>query len=115
MKKKWIRKGDKVVVIAGNDKGKVGEVLQLNGEKILVKGVNVRKKHMKRRDQNSRSEIISIECPVNVSNVALCKDDGSKIKLNVSLDKDGSKNLVYNDGKKQVVHRTLKKREVAKQ
>ena len=40
---KWIRRGDQVVVIAGNDKGKTGEVLGRTAERVLVQGVNVRR------------------------------------------------------------------------
>ena len=48
-----IKKGDNVQVLSGNDKGKTGEVLEINPktDKIIVKGVNVRKKHVKARKQ----------------------------------------------------------------
>ncbi len=107
MKNKWIKKGDTVLVLSGNDKGKVGEVLSRSEERILVQGVNVRKKHIKRRSEETRSEIVSIERPINISNVSLADKDGNKIKLNVSVDKDGKKSLVYTKGGKEIVHRTL--------
>ena len=48
-----IRKGDTVQVLSGNDKGKTGEILEVipKSEKIIVKGVNIRKKHVKPRKQ----------------------------------------------------------------
>ena len=109
MKNKWIKKGDKVVVIAGNDLGKSGEVLAKKDDRILVQGVNVRKKHAKSRDQNTKSEIISIEKSVHISNVALCDGEGKKIKLGVKFGKDGTKDLVHTVGQDEVVYRTLKK------
>ncbi len=60
---KWIKKDDNVVVIAGNDKGKTGTVLKRDGDKILIKGVNVRKKHIKRTQKNQQSQIAYIELP----------------------------------------------------
>jgi large subunit ribosomal protein L24 len=109
MKQKWIKKGDKVLVISGNDRGKVGEVIAKKESRILVQGINVRKRHMKARQQGQKSEIVSMERPVHISNVALCTGDGKKLKLNVKLGKDGSKELVYLDNGKEVSYRTLKK------
>ncbi|MGE0199258.1 MAG: 50S ribosomal protein L24 [Simkaniaceae bacterium] len=109
MKQKWIKKGDKVLVTSGNDRGKVGEVIAKKDTRILVQGINVRKRHMKSRDQNQKSEIISIERPIHISNVALCNAEGKKLKLKSKFGKDGSKELVYFDNDKEVSYRTLKK------
>lgn len=61
-----IKKGDNVMVLSGNDKGKTGEVLEVipKADKIIVKGVNVRKKHVKARRQNDESGIIPVECSI---------------------------------------------------
>lgn len=109
MKQKWIKKGDKVLVISGNDRGKVGEVLAKKESRILVQGINVRKRHTKARQQGQKSEIVSMEKSIHISNVALCNGDGKKLKLNVKMGKDGSKELVYSDNGKEVSYRTLKK------
>lgn len=109
MKQKWIKKGDKVLVISGNDKGTVGEVIAKKESQILVQGVNVRKRHMKARQQGQKSEIVRMEKSIHISNVALCNGDGKKLKLNVKLGEDGSKELVYLDNGKEVSYRTLKK------
>ncbi|MEM8727440.1 MAG: 50S ribosomal protein L24 [Chlamydiota bacterium] len=109
MKQKWIKKGDKVLVISGNDRGKVGEVIAKKGLRILVQGINVRKKHMKAQQQGERSEIVSMEKPIHISNVALCNGDGTRLKLKVKLEKDGSKDLIYLDNDKEVGYRNLRK------
>ena len=109
MKQKWIKKGDKVLVISGNDKGTVGEVIAKKESQILVQGVNVKKRHTKARQQGQKSEIVSMEKSIHISNVALCNGDGKKLKLNVKLGKDGSKELIYLDNGKEVSYRTLKK------
>jgi len=106
MKNKWIKTDDNVVVIAGNDKGKMGRVLAKKKDKILVQTVNMRKKHMKRRSENQTAEIIDIEMPIHVSNVALCDKDGNPIKLK-KREKDGAIELYYTVDGKETVHRTL--------
>ncbi|GAB4185951.1 MAG: 50S ribosomal protein L24 [Simkaniaceae bacterium] len=106
---KWVKKGDQVLVIAGNDKGKMGEVLRKNGERVVVQGVSVRKKHLKRRDQNAPSEIIDIETPIHISNVAICDQEGNRLKLRVGINEDGSKELYYKKNDQKTVYRTIKK------
>lgn len=103
-----IKKDDKVVVIAGNDKGKTGVVLASGYDKVLVKGINLRKKHLKKRSEKGRSDIITMETPIHVSNVALCDADGKKIKLKTRVH-NGEKQLYYVESGKDVVYRTLKK------
>jgi large subunit ribosomal protein L24 len=71
MASKWIKKGDKVLIIAGNDKGKVGEVLARQKQRVIIQGVNVRKKHV--RTKEKKPEIASIEMPIHISNVSLCQ------------------------------------------
>lgn len=105
---KWIKKDDLVVVIAGNDKGKTGKVLRRLENRVVVQGVNVRKKHMKSRNQNVRSSIIEMEMPVDISNIAFSDQEGNPVKLKVRLSENGKKELVYLSGSQEVVHRTLK-------
>ena len=78
---KAIRKGDRVLVIAGNDKGKSGEVLGKGEDRILVQGINVRKKHMKPTGQTQGGRIVEMEVPIHISNVCLCDKDGKRLKL----------------------------------
>ena len=68
-----IRKGDQVLVIAGNDKGKVGEikgVVTATG-RVLVAGVNLRWKHRKPTQQKPKGERVQEECSIHHSNVML--------------------------------------------
>lgn len=105
----WLKKDDRVIVTTGNDKGKIGIVLARGADKLLVQGVNVRKKHVKRRSENTKSDIISIETPIHISNVAPCTPDGMKIKLSARVTDSGEKELYYVENGKEVIYRTLKK------
>ncbi len=62
-----IKKGDTVQVLSGNDKGKTGEVLEVipKTSRVIVKGVNLRKKHVKPRKQGDEGGIIELECSLH--------------------------------------------------
>ncbi|MBU6081162.1 MULTISPECIES: 50S ribosomal protein L24 [Allobacillus] len=66
-----VKKGDKVVVISGKDKGKEGTILEAypKKERVLVEGVNYVKKHAQPSQDNPQGGILTIEAPVHVSNV----------------------------------------------
>ncbi|GGD26784.1 50S ribosomal protein L24 [Pontibacillus salipaludis] len=66
-----VKKGDKVMVITGKDKGKQGTILEAypKKERVLVEGVNVVKKHAKPSQDNPQGGILSQEAPIHVSNV----------------------------------------------
>jgi large subunit ribosomal protein L24 len=85
-----IKKGDKVIVIAGADKGKVGTVQKafpkLN--KVVIDGVNVRKKHQKPTQGNPEGSIVEIYAPIHVSNVA-AYDEKTKRGYRVGYSVDG--------------------------
>jgi large subunit ribosomal protein L24 len=106
---KWIRKGDRVVVISGNDKGKAGEVLGRDGERVVIQGVNVRKKHLRRTQEMQGGRIVEIEKPIHISNVSICDADNRPIRLKVKLDSDNNRSLVYHMNDKEVVYRSVKK------
>jgi large subunit ribosomal protein L24 len=106
---KWIRRGDQVVVIAGNDKGKTGEVLGRTGERVLIQGVNVRKKHLRRTQETQGGRIIEMEVPIHISNVSLCTKAGTPFRVKVKVQPDGSRDLVYHEAGKEVVYRSVKK------
>ncbi|MFN4972981.1 MAG: 50S ribosomal protein L24 [Bacteroidota bacterium] len=78
-----IKKGDMVQVIAGDDKGKKGRVLEiLNAEKrALVEGINIVSRHTKPNAQNQQGGIIKKEAPVHISNLALLDKNGNKTKV----------------------------------
>ena len=86
-----IKKGDTVQVLSGNDKGKTGEVLEVipKTEKVIVKGVNVRKKHVKARQQGEESGIISVECAIHSSKVnVVCPKCGKATRIGFEMEKD---------------------------
>ncbi|MEZ6005305.1 MAG: 50S ribosomal protein L24 [Planctomycetota bacterium] len=68
-----VRKGDQVIVIAGNDKGRTGQVVAVDVAKnrVVVEGVNVRVKHRRPTQQNPQGERVEAEAPVHASNVML--------------------------------------------
>ncbi len=71
--KMHVRKGDMVQVIAGRDRGKVGEILSVNPKKsqVIVKGVNLRTKHVKPQQEGESGQIVTQEAPIHSSNVML--------------------------------------------
>lgn len=101
-----LRKGDEVVVVAGNDKGKVGKVVKKLGQRIVVEGVNVRKKHMKRTQENQQGQIIDIECSIHASNV-MPSIDGKGVRLKAHINNEGKKELVALVDGKQVTYRAV--------
>ena len=85
-----IKKGDNVQVLSGNDKGKTGEVLEVmpKEDKVVVKGVNIRKKHVKARRQGEESGIIPVECSIPVSKVnVVCPKCGKDTRVGYSVEK----------------------------
>ena len=85
-----IKKGDTVQVLSGNDKGKKGEVLEVmpKTETLVVKGVNVRKKHIKPRKQGEEGGIIPLECAVLASKVSVvCPKCGKATRIGYSEEK----------------------------
>ena len=74
-----IKKGDQVIVLSGDDKGKTGEVIKALPQegKVVVQGVNMVKRHTK-PSQASAGGIISKEAPINVSNVAVVDPKSGK-------------------------------------
>ena len=68
-----LKKGDKVIVIAGRDKGKTGEIQKVIPElnRVVVEGVNIRKKHQKPTQANPEGSIVEVYAPIDASNVML--------------------------------------------
>lgn len=108
---KKIRRGDKVLVTAGNCRGQTGTVLKIEEDKVLVQGINIRKKCVKPTQQSPKGSIIDIERPIHISNVCVCDDEGTALKLKVKEEKSGDKVLCYKRGGKETVYRSLKKEE----
>ena len=88
-----IKKGDKVVVLAGRDKGKSGEVLSVmpKEDRALVRGVNMVKRHTA-QSQTTQGGIISKEAPIHLSNVAVADPkSGKAVRVGFKMLEDGRK------------------------
>ena len=75
-----LKTGDNVIVIAGKDKGKKGKITKVFPvtSKILVEGVNMKKKHQKARRSNEKGAVIDVSLPINVSNVMIVDPKSGK-------------------------------------
>jgi large subunit ribosomal protein L24 len=87
-----LRKGDTVVVIAGKDKGKQGEIITVlpKENKVIVAGINIAKRHMKARSQTQQAGIIEKDLPIDASNVMLVHK-GKPTRLGSKVKPDGTK------------------------
>jgi large subunit ribosomal protein L24 len=88
-----IKKGDKVVVLAGRDKGRTGEVVSVSprDSRAIVRGVNLIRRHQ-RQTQNQEGGIITKEAPIHLSNIALADPkDGKPTRIGFTFQKDGRK------------------------
>ncbi|MBV8765695.1 MAG: 50S ribosomal protein L24 [Hyphomicrobiales bacterium] len=88
-----IKKGDKVVVLAGRDRGRNGEVIRMfpAEQRALVRGVNMVRRHQKQSAQ-SEGGIISKEAPIHLSNIAVADPkDGKATRVGFKILEDGRK------------------------
>ena len=92
-----IRKGDRVIVTTGKDKGKQGEVVRVLGEKVVVSNVNVVKRHTKPNPQAGQpGGVIEREAPIHVSNVMLFNPaTGKGERIGFKVLEDGRKLRVF--------------------
>ncbi|MFV0265978.1 MAG: 50S ribosomal protein L24 [Draconibacterium sp.] len=91
-KKLHIKKGDTVVVISGNDKGRKGRVLEIirKTDRAIVEGVNMIKKHTKPNAKSPQGGIIEQEAPVHISNLMLVDPkSGQATRVGRKLNDDG--------------------------
>jgi len=87
-----IRKGDTVLVIAGKDKGKEGEVIRVlpKQDKVVVGGVNTAARHQRPRRANEQGGIVDKDMPIHVSNVMLVHK-GKPVRVGYRTEADGTK------------------------
>ena len=86
--------GDKVVVIAGKDKGKEGKIIKTlkNDNKVVVEGINIVTKHVKPNAQNENGGIIKVEAPIHASNVMIIDPKSKKrTRIGHTTDKNNKK------------------------
>lgn len=98
-----VKKGDTVVVTAGNDAGKVGEVLRVipSDDRVVVQGVNIRTRHMKPTQQNPQGGLLRKEMPIHISNVSPAVD-GRPTRVRFESKPDGSKSRIAVRGGKEL-------------
>lgn len=103
-----VRKGDLVIVTAGNDRGTTGEVLAVvdDGERVIVKGVNIRTKHLRPTQQRPQGSTVRREFPIHASNVSPVVD-GKPTRVRFQTRPDGTKVRVAARGGRElhVLHR----------
>ena len=91
-----IKKNDNVVVITGNDKGKTGKVLKVfpSVSKVIIEGINLRKRHTKPNQKQPQGGIIEKEAPIHVSNVMLLdpkSNEPTRVGAKIILDEKTGK------------------------
>ena len=88
-----LREGDKVMVIAGKDKGResrIARVIPTQG-KVIVEGVNTAKRHQRAQGQTMQAGIIDKDMPIDISNVMLMCDTDGPVRVGAGFDDDGNK------------------------
>ncbi len=106
---KKIRKGDLVMAMAGNDKGRTGVVLGRDGDKVLVQGLKMCKKHVKRSEANPNGGTVELERPIHVSSLCLCLNDETPIRLKTRENDAGEREFFYHENGENISYRTVKK------
>jgi large subunit ribosomal protein L24 len=99
-----IKVNDEVVVTTGRDKGKRGKVTKIMGDKVVVAGVNVVKRHQKPVPQrNISGGIVEKETPINISNVAIWNAKSQVAdKIGIQVGDDGKKVRVFKSNKEAI-------------
>lgn len=89
-----IKTGDNVIVISGKEKGKRGKITKVfhDIDKVIVEGLNLKKKYQKNRDSKKENQVLDVEYPIHVSNVALVDEkSGKPSKIGIKVDEKGKK------------------------
>lgn len=105
---RWIRKGDRVFVMRGRDQKKQGIVLRRSREYLWVEGVHLRKKCVKKSQEQPNGGMREIETRIHQSNVRLCIE-GKPVKLRVACNSSGERELYYLDSGESKFYRLVKK------
>jgi large subunit ribosomal protein L24 len=91
-----IKKGDNILVIAGKDKGKTGKIIKSFPRelKVLVEGVNLKKKHVRPKREGEKGQVVSIPAPLTISNVkVVCPKCGKATRVGYTIEKDVKKRI----------------------
>ncbi|MBQ6229253.1 MAG: 50S ribosomal protein L24 [Prevotella sp.] len=94
MAKLHIKKGDNVIVLAGEDKGKTGKVLKMliDKQRAIVEGINIVSKSAKPSAKNPQGGIVKVEAPIHISNLSLIDPKTQKpTRIGIKVNEDGKK------------------------
>ena len=86
-----VKKGDSVLITTGKDKGKTGKIMKAfpKEAKILVEGMNLRKKHVRPKKQGEKGQVVEIPAALDVSNVKIvCPKCGKATRVGYKVEKD---------------------------
>lgn len=100
-----LRRGDTIYVAKGKDTDKTGKVLKVlpGGTRVIVEGINLVKKHMKKRSQEQQAGIVSIESPVSISNLmAFCKRCNGPVRVGFNVIKGKKKTRICKKCKEEL-------------
>ncbi|HCC60177.1 MAG: 50S ribosomal protein L24 [Candidatus Staskawiczbacteria bacterium RIFOXYC1_FULL_37_43] len=86
-----VKKGDTILVISGKDKGKVAKILKSlpRERKVLVDGVNLKKKHVRPKREGEKGQVVQVPAPLEVSNIKIvCPKCGKPVRIGYKVEKD---------------------------
>ncbi|MEK7084961.1 MAG: 50S ribosomal protein L24 [Patescibacteria group bacterium] len=92
-----LKKGDEAVILSGKDKGKSGKILRVwpEEERVLVEGVNVRKRHQRARRAGTKGSVVEVAMPIHSARVLpKCPRCGKPARVGIAVREDGSKSRV---------------------
>jgi large subunit ribosomal protein L24 len=104
-RKLYIKKGDTVMVIAGDSKGQQGRVLvvDIEKEKVMVEGVNLVKKHSRPTNKTPKGGIIEKEAPIHISNLKVIDNSGKPTRVGRKIDEKTNKTVRYSKKTGEVI------------
>lgn len=89
-----LKKGDNVQIMVGKDRGKQGKILKIdvNSGKVFVQGLNLFKKHQRPKKQGEKGEVITVNRPLNLSNLmVVCNSCAKPARVGIKMDEAGNK------------------------
>jgi len=89
-----LKKGDKIFVVSGKDKGKTGKITKSLPDfgKVVIEGINIRKKHTRPKKEGQKGQVVQIPAPLDVSNVRLiCEKCEKAVRVGYKILEDGKK------------------------
>ena len=104
-KKLFVKKGDNVMVIAGESKGQQGKVLVVDAkkQKVIIEGINLVTKHAKPNAENPQGGIIKKEASINISNLMLVDGAGNATRIGRKIDEKSGKLVRYSKKSGEVI------------